>query len=89
MLYNTLMDKQIVRLDELFLVIKSITDIRAKSELFKMYQNCRRIADILSRESVECKRLKRVTPKYTDLLLQLDNSVYDFEQWVTFSKLLY
>ena len=89
LLYNTGMDKQIARLDELFLVVKSTTDMRAKSELFKMYQNCRKIADDLSRESVECKRLKRVTPKYTDLLLQLDNSVHDFEQWVTFSKLLY
>jgi hypothetical protein len=83
------MDEQVARLNELFNVVKSTTDMRAKSQLFKMYQNCRRIADDLSRESVECKRLKRVTPKYTDLLLQLDDSVKNFENWVTFSKLLY
>jgi hypothetical protein len=83
------MDEQVARLNELFNVVKSTTDMRAKSQLFKMYQNCRKIADDLSRESVECKRLKRVTPKYTDLLLQLDDSVKNFENWVTFSKLLY
>lgn len=77
------------KLDELFNVVKSTTDMRAKSELFKMYRNCRKIADDLNRESVECKRLKHITAKYTDLLLQLNNSVQDFEQWVVFSKLLY
>ena len=83
------MDQQIARLEELFSVVKSTTDMRARSELFKMYRNCRKIADELSRESVECKRLRQVTPKYTDLLLQLDNSIQDFEHWVIFSKLLY
>jgi len=83
------MDQQIARLEELFNVVKSTTDMRARSELFKMYRNCRKIADDLSRESVECKRLRQVTPKYTDLLLQLNNSIQDFEHWVIFSKLLY
>jgi len=83
------MDQQIARLEEFFNVVKSTTDMRARSELFKMYRNCRKIADDLSRESVECKRLRQVTPKYTDLLLQLNNSIQDFEHWVIFSKLLY
>jgi hypothetical protein len=83
------MDAQIAKLDELFNVVKSTTDMKAKSDLFKMYLACRRIADNLSKESVECRRLKQVTPKYTKLLLQLDNSLHDLEQWAVFSKLLY
>jgi hypothetical protein len=83
------MDEQIAKLTDLFNVVKSTTDIRAKSQLFKMYQNCRKIADDLSKESVECRRLKQVTPKYTKISLQLDNSLHDLEQWIMFSKLLY
>ena len=77
------------RLNRLFDVVKSTTDIRAKSDLYKVYSNCRKIVDNLSNEEIECRRLRRVTPKYTDLLLQLDNSMDEFEQWITFSKLLY
>lgn len=83
------MEQRLARLSRLFDVVKSTTDIRARSELYKMYTNCRAIADNISREEVECRRIQRVTPKYTDLLLQLDNSLDEFEQWVTFSKLLY
>ena len=83
------MEERLERLNRLFDVVKSTKDIRAKSDLYKVYSNCRKIVDNLSNEEIECRRLRRVTPKYTDLLLQLDNSMDEFEQWITFSKLLY
>ncbi len=77
------------RLDELLALIKRTSDIRARSQLMKMYWNCKRAYDDISRESVECKRLQRVTPKYTELEQKFEQYVSELEQWATFAKLLY
>mgnify|MGYP003351756848 CR=1 FL=1 len=79
----------LARLGELLEVIHATRDMRARSTLFKFYRNCSDCFKELDREMVNCRRTHRVTPKYTDLLLQLDNSMEEFEQWITFSKLLY
>jgi hypothetical protein len=82
------MDRQ-SRLDELLSVISKTEDMRARSQLMKIYWNCKKIHDDISRESVECRRLQKVTPKYTELEQKFDESVNQLEQWATFAKLLY
>ncbi len=82
------MDRQ-SRLDELLAVVSRTEDMRARSQLMKIYWNCKKIHDDISRESVECRRLQKVTPKYTELELKFTESVDELEQWATFAKLLY
>jgi len=77
------------RLMRCFAIVSSTSDIRAKSDLFKIYTNCKNIYTELDRESVECRRLKRTTVKYTELEQKLDKSINEFEMWITFSRLKY
>lgn len=81
--------EQFVKLENLFEAIKGTNDIRAKSELFKMYRNCRKIATELSIEMVECRRTKRTTARALTLENELDLAIKHLEHWVVFSKLLY
>ena len=82
------MDHQL-SLDELLALIRQTEDIRGRSQLMKIYWNCKKVLDDISRESVECKRLQRVTPKYTELQEKFEESVKELEQWAMFAKLLY
>jgi hypothetical protein len=77
------------KLDELFRLVQTTSDIRAKSQLYKMYQNCKTLINELSKESVECRRLRQSTAKYSKIESEIKEAVDTFEQWVTFSKLLY
>ena len=83
------MDEHQQRLSELLAVINATSDIRARSQLMKIYWNCKSAYDEISRESVECRRLQKVTPKYTELVAKFEQSVAELEQWATFAKLLY
>jgi hypothetical protein len=60
---------------------------QARKDLDKMYQNCRRICEELSRESVECRRRKCVTQKYTEIETRLQEQIKNYEQWIFFAKL--
>jgi hypothetical protein len=77
------------KLDHLLTVISSTKDIRARSDLYKVYTNCRNIYTELDRESVECRRQKRITLRYTELEQKLNLSIQEFEQWITYASLLY
>ena len=82
------MDRQ-QRLEELLVLVGRTSDMRARSQLMKMYWNCKKVLDEISKESVECRRLQRITPKYTELEQKFDQYVNELEQWATFAKLLY
>jgi hypothetical protein len=77
------------KLDECLVTLQETPDIRAKSALWKFYNTCRIIWVEMDREMVECRRRKRVTQKYTELNTKFDECVTNFEQWITFAKLLY
>lgn len=77
------------KLDECLTALQNTADIRAKSALWKFYNNCRTIWIELDKEMVECRRRKRLTQKYTELESKFNECVYNFEQWTTFAKLLY
>jgi hypothetical protein len=77
------------RLARLLAIVSSQKDMRVKSDLFKMYQNCKNIFTEMSKEDVECRRLKKTTVKYRELEQKLNESIQEFEQWITFATLIY
>ena len=83
------MDEYSAKLSNLLTIVQQAPDIRVRSQLYKLYTNCRRQFDALSRESVECRRLKKTTAQYTQTEEKLQECIHNFEQWVFFAKLLY
>lgn len=76
------------RLEELRAEAQLKSHLRqARRDLDKMYQNCRRTIDELSKESVECRRTQRVTQKYTEIEIRLQEQIHAYEQWIFFAKL--
>ena len=69
------MDEYSAKLASLLTVVNQTTDMRARSELYKLYTNCRKKFDELSKESVECRRMKKVTVKYTEIENQLQECI--------------
>jgi hypothetical protein len=78
-----------IKMARLLAVISSTKDIRARSDLYKMYQNCKNIYIDLDKESVECRRTKRETVRYRELEQKLNESITEFEQWITYAALIY
>ena len=74
---------------EMLKLVQETRDIRARSDLYKMYRACSQIHNEMSKESVNCKRYQKVTQKYTDLEHDFWEAASTFDQWVTFAKLLY
>lgn len=83
------MDEYSLKLASLLTVVNQTTDTQARSQLYKLYNNCRKKFDELSKESVECRRMKKVTAKYTEIEQQLQECIHNFEQWTFFAKLIY
>ena len=83
------MNQYSAKLTRLLAIVTSTKDIRAKSDLFKLYTNCKNVYVEMDKESVECRRLHRIIVKYTELEQKLNKSITEFEQWITFATLLY
>lgn len=83
----TVMQEYKDQIEELFKILQSTTDMRAKSQLYKFYINCKYALVALDRESVECRRLKKVTPKYKELENILKDCIHTFDQWVVMAAL--
>ena len=79
----------LARLGQLLEVIHATKDMRARSTLFKFYRNCSDCYKELDREMVNCRRTRRVTPKYTELEARYKESITVFEQWTVMAKLMF
>lgn len=71
------------------LQVNAISDMRARSQMWKVYKNCKDAHTALSKEAVECRRNKRVSVKYTELEQQLTESINVFDQWLILATLMY
>jgi hypothetical protein len=69
--------------------VTAISDMRARSQMWKVYKNCKDAYTELSKESVECRRKKHVSVKYTELEAKLNESINVFDQWVILATLIY
>jgi len=72
-------------------VEKSISTVKNKiayRDLRKMLDNVDKIITEISKESVECRRTKRITPKYMELKEKANYLLNNLEQHVTFAALI-
>ena len=67
----------------------NLKDMRARSQLWKVYKNCKDIYTKMSKEAVECRRKKHVSIKYTELEKELNESINVFDQWMIMATLMY
>lgn len=76
-------------LDVLLTQMQNTKDMRAKSTLWKFYNNTRLIWVELDTEMIQCRRRGKLTQKYTDLEAQYAECIKTFEQWTVMATLLY
>lgn len=61
---------------------------KLRLDLKRMYTNCTNLLTELSKEAVECRRKGKITPKYSDLLEQLELVVTNLEKYMVFAGLM-
>ena len=74
-------------LDELFFKIIACKQEHQR-DLKRMWKNCQRIRDDISKEDVLCRRKGRDTVRMTELRQELDEAVSNLEQYLVFATLL-
>jgi len=77
------------KLDVCLTTLQSVKDMRAKSSLWKFYNTIRLIWIELDTEMIQCRRRKKLTPKYTELTVKFDECVNNFNQWHVMATLMY
>jgi len=85
----TVMNNYQSQLTELLAQVQATNDSQGKNDLNKLHKACSQILTEISKESVNCRRLQKVTPKYLELDQQFKDAISNLEQWITFAKLLY
>ena len=73
---------------ECFLQLQSMSVV-PKSKMFKFYKNLSHAFTALDKEHVECRRIRKVTLKYTELEQQFYECIRVFEQWSIMAALSY
>ena len=73
---------------ECFLQLQSMSVV-PKSKMFKFYKNLSHAFTALDKEHVECRRIRKVTLKYTELTRAFEESVTVFEQYSLIAALTY
>jgi len=68
--------------------IGSLKDKRARLDLLKMIKNVDHELNELSKEAVECRRLKKETLKYKEIEQRATKMLEDIESYITFAALL-
>ena len=79
--YNT-------RIDAAYTQIGSIKNKVARKDLLMMLRSTEAAYTKLDKESVECRRLKKETPRYRELLKNFEELLAHLEQHITFASLL-
>lgn len=64
-------------------------DIRAKSSLWKFYNNCRITWTEMDKEMVNCRRVSKLSPTYLKLQSEFEDRINTYKQWVTMAALSY
>jgi hypothetical protein len=74
------------RIDQAFFtIIKMPPGMR--EDLRRMWRACRNLWDQLDIELINCKRLNKVTPKYTELEAELNQCLLTLEGYITWGHL--
>jgi hypothetical protein len=86
--YNYKMDKLFQRLDSAERAIATVKNKVARRDLLKMVKAVDTAIVAADMESVECRRLHKETPRYRELVQQVDQLLANLEQHITFASLL-
>jgi hypothetical protein len=82
------MDELFQRLDRAEKQIALVKNKVARRDLLKMTRAVDQAIVAADMESVECRRLKRETPRYRELVEKVGNLLNNLEQHITFASLL-
>lgn len=82
------MDELFRRLDSAEKAIATVKNKVARRDLLKMVKAVDMAIVAADMESVECRRIKRETPRYRDLVQTVDTLLVNLEQHITFASLL-
>jgi len=82
------MDELFQRLDRAERAIANVKKKVVRRDLLKMVQVVDRAIVAADQESVECRRLRKETSRYQELVQKVDDLLTNLEQHITFAKLL-
>jgi hypothetical protein len=82
------MDKLFERLDSAEKAIATVKNKVARKDLLKMVKTIDTAIVATDMESVECRRLKKETLRYRELIKQTEDLLTNLEQHITFASLL-
>ena len=82
------MDELLQRLELAEKAIITVKNKVARRDLLKMVKAVDRAMVAADQESVECRRNKRETPRYRELVQQVRDLITNLEQHITFANLL-
>lgn len=82
------MDELFQRLDCAERAIATVKNKVARRDLLKMIKAVDQAIVAADMESVECRRLHKETPRYRELVKQVDSLLTNLEQHITFASLL-
>jgi hypothetical protein len=80
--------KHIGNLKERLEICRPIIPELGEAKLYKIYRNCYKLWDKLDNELIECRRMGRITTKYTEISSELDQAIVVLEQHLVFGSLL-
>ena len=84
----TRMDELFQRLDRAERAIANVKKKVVRRDLLKMVQVVDRAIVAADQESVECRRLRKETSRYQELVQKVDDLLTNLEQHITFANLL-
>ena len=82
------MDKLFERLNQIESKIPQVKNKTARKDLLKMVKTVDAAISAADKESVECRRLKRETLRYKELVQNVNELLTNLEQHITFASLL-
>lgn len=82
------MDELFQRLDSAEKQIATVKNKVARRDLLKMVKTIDVAIVVADMESVECRRIKKETPRYRDSIKKVEDLLKNLEQHITFASLL-
>jgi predicted nucleic acid-binding Zn-ribbon protein len=82
------MDELFQRLDRAEKAIATVKHKVARRDLLKMVKTIDTVIVAADMESVECRRIKKETSKYRELVKKTEDLLTNLEQHITFANLL-
>jgi hypothetical protein len=86
--YNYKMDELYQRLDRAVAQVNAVKSKVAKRDLIKMIRAIDTVMTATDQESVECRRMRKETSRYRELVKKVADLLTNLEQHITFANLL-